>query len=108
MKTHNFSASRIILPQHRQDFLSQKQKALQTESLKRPILDCQRLFEFQCLLEKSLHDGLVLRIVALVQSGRMNTTGIVKQIDLYRGQIDVETLEGLRTLTASDIIDILG
>jgi hypothetical protein len=108
VKTHNFSASRIILPHHRQDFLLQQKEALQAERIRKPQLDRQGLEEFQRLLLESLHQGLAVQIVAVTKSGRTVTTGIVKGIDRKKGRVNVQTLEEERTLNACDIIDILG
>lgn len=107
MKTHNFSASRIILPHHRQDFLLRKHRSEMAERLKRPLPDEQRLQQFQVLLERSLNEGLVIQIVTASESGRMVTTGVVKQFDIPGRKIHVRTLEESRVLSCCRIIEIL-
>jgi hypothetical protein len=96
----------MILPEHRLDLYLEKERERQAEINRRPVFDEQRLQEFQKLLEWSFHSGLVIRIVTASRSGPLITTGIVKKISPWAGQLIVQTIEGIRIVLTKHIQEI--
>ena len=102
MKQFQFPRSRIVSPEHRQDV----RESAAAQPLIRPCHDEQRLQEFQALLEHSIHNNQVIRIVSIVGIKKNVTTGIVRKADPNTFNLYIQTLEGLRTIPIPAILDI--
>jgi hypothetical protein len=102
MKQFQFPRSRIVSPEHRQDV----RESAAAQPLIRPCHDEQRLQEFQALLEHSIHNNQVIRIVSIVGNKKNVTTGIVRKADPNTFNLYIQTLEGLRTIPIPAILDI--
>jgi hypothetical protein len=99
MKNFTFPRSRIILPSHRSALAKMPPNSLgETQG--------QDYTERQRLLENSLFCGNVIRLVTSSGHRNASTTGIVKAINPTSRKITVETLEGLRTVNAADLLEI--
>ncbi|MDW7649769.1 MAG: hypothetical protein SCK29_01345 [Bacillota bacterium] len=99
MKQFQFPRSRIIPPESR--------KTAATLPEAEPVRDEHYLQEFQLLLERSLREGLVLRIISASGSGKITTTGMITHTDPNSGRLQVQTLEGTRTIHTANILDLL-
>jgi hypothetical protein len=99
----SYPSGRMILPEFRQRLVEQKNKELLYEKTQQPLYDEQHLQEFQSLLEQSLRDRLVIRIITFEAEKKTTTTGIVTRAVPQTGKIEVQTIEGERVLHAGNI-----
>lgn len=99
----SYPSGRIILPEFRHRLAEQKNKDLLYEKSRQPLHDEQHLQELQSLLEQSLCNRLVIRIITFAAGKQTITTGIVTKAVPQTGKINVQTIEGERVLYANNI-----
>ncbi len=103
---NQFLCSSLMLPEHRAKLAEHCQKFSTAEKYRRPPLDDQRQEEFQLLLERSLRAGLELQITTLTSKGRLQFTGVIKEINTTNSCLKLDTADGSLKLKSQKIIDI--
>lgn len=99
----SYPSGRMMMPEFRQRLIEQRNKEFLTEKDRQPLHDEQHLQEFQSLLEQSLRDRLVIRIITFAEGKKTITTGIVTRAVPQTGNIEVQTIEGERVLHVDSI-----
>lgn len=99
-----FESSRMIMPEHREAWLKQQEKALEKE---RPILDDQEIQLIQSAINDSFHQHIRIRVTEFDPIEDRVYEGIVTVVNMFRKEIKLVFSDGdWKYIYLSDIMSV--
>ncbi|NLC11010.1 MAG: YolD-like family protein [Firmicutes bacterium] len=101
---NQFACSRIMLPEHVEALNKHAREVFVENSYKIPEFDEQQLEEFNILLQRSINQGLCLKITYLSPTGFKTLAGRLKKAS--EGYLFLETGNDLKAMPAKKLIAV--
>jgi hypothetical protein len=101
---HQFTCSRMMLPEHRERLRQQQARRQWDEKHRRPLLDDQQKEAFQQALERSMREGRPLKLTVLDSSGCRHLAGTVIRLEPWAGRFRFRTAAGEITILIDEVI----
>lgn len=98
-----WEASRMILPEHREQILQHQQ---QTNQQQKPILDEQRLDELSQQLLTAVHQKDIVKMTVYSNYCNNSIIGSIKKLDYETKRIQVQQKHDTIWISLSDILNI--
>ncbi|HEX7056003.1 MAG TPA: YolD-like family protein [Bacilli bacterium] len=98
-----FESSRMILPEHREAYISQQ---LHINKEIRPELDPDEIATFSRLIAESLETGLTIRLTLFAEYGKKTITGKASKIDRVAEKLKIIGDDGPCWVWLRDIIAV--